>query len=272
MSPTSGAHWGFRSSVDLGFTERSIVDEHFEACRAEYLGLLARVPVPEGAHVLDAGCGAGAFLPALADLVGASGRITAVDLAPEHVEAVGDLALPCPLSVRVADLRALPLADDSVDVAWCSNVVQYLDDDALARALAELRRVVRPGGTVAIKELDASSITVRPADPFLFVDFFRSAAVRDGYARQLLRSRDLHHHLAEAGFEAVAQRTVLIERYGPLDPASRRYFGRACADLARQAGGRGDWARFLSADDHPLDSPRAYACEGAVLAVGTVPA
>jgi ubiquinone/menaquinone biosynthesis C-methylase UbiE len=53
--------------------------------------------------------------------------------------------------------------------------VQYLDDGELERALAELRRVVRPGGVVAVKDLDASLVTVRPGDPFRFAESSRRA-------------------------------------------------------------------------------------------------
>ncbi|MEU4117500.1 methyltransferase domain-containing protein [Kitasatospora sp. NPDC028055] len=272
--------WGHTSSTGLGFTHHTIVDAHFRACEETYLELLGRAGLRPGQHVLDAGCGPGDFLPHLAALVGAEGRITAVDLAEENAALAADRAaawrLPCPTEVRTADLLDLPHPDDSFDAVWCANTVQYLDDDELARALAELIRVVRPGGTVAVKDLDAHLITARPADPYLFTDFFRAAGARPGYARQLLRSRELHRHLRRAGLTEVRQRTVLIEHHAPLAPAAQEFYKAACAQLAGQAlalGLDGEWRRFAdpAAPAHPLDDPDGYISEGNVLAVGTVP-
>ncbi|MFF9870385.1 class I SAM-dependent methyltransferase [Streptomyces sp. NPDC013953] len=273
--------WGYTTSTGLGFTHHTVVDAHFRACEGPYLDLLGQAGIRPGAHVLDAGCGPGDFLPHLADLTGPAGRVTAVDLAPENADlAAGRAAsgrLPCPVDVRQADLTALPYDDDTFDAVWCANTVQYLDDDRLAAALRELVRVVRPGGTVAVKDLDAHLITARPADPYLFADFFRAAAAAPGYARQLLRSRELYRHLRQAGLTRVRQRTVLIEHHAPLPEAASAFYRAACARLAPQAlalGLSAEWERFLDpeAADHPLGDPDGYISEGNVLAVGTVPA
>ncbi|GGN56315.1 hypothetical protein GCM10012285_50830 [Streptomyces kronopolitis] len=273
--------WGYTSSTGLGFTHHAIVDTHFRACERPYLSLLNQSGLGPGQHVLDAGCGSGDFLPQLGSLVGASGRVTAVDLAEENValaaRRVKDWQLPCPVEVRRASLLDLPYPDDSFDGVWCSNTVQYLDDDELAAALAEFSRVVRPGGTVAVKDLDAHLITARPADPYLFSDFFRAAGAAPGYARQLLRTRELYRHLKQAGLTEVRQQTILIEHHTPLTPAATDFYAAACAQLAGQAltlGLSKEWQRFTdpAAPDHPLNDPDGYISEGNVLAVGTVPA
>lgn len=271
--------WGYTTSTGLGFTHHTVVDTHFRACRDTYLSLLGEAGLPSGGHVLDAGCGSGDYLPYLAGIVGPGGRITAVDLAEENAALAADRAgawrLPCPVDVRRADLLALPYPDDTFDAAWCANTTQYLDDDQLAAALAELRRVVRPGGVVAVKDLDAHLITARPGDPYLFGDFFRAAGAAPGYARQLLRSRELYRHLRKAGLGGVRQRTVLIEHHAPLPDAAREFYAVACAQIAGQALALGQsdaWRRFAdpAGPGHPLDDPDAYISEGNVLAVGTV--
>jgi ubiquinone/menaquinone biosynthesis C-methylase UbiE len=273
--------WGYATSTGLDFTHPDIVDLHFEACRDAYADLLARAGIGAGAHVLDAGCGSGSYLPLIAGLVGPAGRITAVDLAPENVEAVRSRlrlwSSPCPVSAEVAALSRLPYADDTFDVVWCANTTQYLDDAELAAALAELRRVVRPGGLVAVKDLDAGLITASPGDPYLFVDFFRLAAETSGYARQLMRSRELHHWLSDTGLTAVRQQSVLIEHFAPHPAPVHAFYASSCAQLARQAGeigAPGAWSSFLDPADpaNPLNGPRSYIREGNVLAVGTVPA
>ncbi|GAA3114990.1 class I SAM-dependent methyltransferase [Streptomyces rectiviolaceus] len=273
--------WGYTTSTGLGFTHHSVVDTHFRACERSYLDLLGRAGVAPGQHVLDAGCGPGDFLPHLGSLVGASGRVTAIDLAEENVALAarrsGEWQLPCSVEVHRASLLELPYPDDSFDAVWCSNTVQYLDDDELAAALAEFSRVVRPGGTVAVKDLDAHLITARPADPYLFGDFFRAAGAAPGYARQLLRTRELYRHLKRAGLTEVRQQTVLIEHHAPLPPAATDFYTAACAQIAGQALALGlseEWRRFTdpAAPDHPLRSPDGYISEGNALAVGTVPA
>jgi SAM-dependent methyltransferase len=267
--------WGFAASTGLDFTEATVVDAHFAACAGAYRELLDTVGVRPGDRVLDAGCGSGAFLPLIGDLVGPGGRVTAVDLAPENVAIAAGRPCACPVDVSTADVTRLPFAADSFDVAWCSNTVQYLDDTRLGRALEELSRVVRPGGTVAVKDLDASLVTVRPGDPFLFTDMFRRAAREPGYARQLLRTRDLRHAFTAAGLADVRQRTLLIEHYGPLSPVVKGFYGPTCnrmALLAQRVGASGDWARLLDpgSPDNPLNDPDAYVSEGAVLVRGTV--
>jgi ubiquinone/menaquinone biosynthesis C-methylase UbiE len=248
------------------------VDAHFAACANAYTALVRRAGFAPGWHVLDAGCGSGSFLPLLAGIVGEHGRLSAIDLAPEHVARAARRWPPA--EVVHGSLLELPFPDASFDGVWCANTVQYLDDDQLRRALAELRRVVRPGGLVAVKDLDASTITARPADPFLFTDFFRRAAAEPGYARQLLRSRDLYRFLAGAGLARVRQETVLIEHFGPLSDPVRRFYGPSCGQIARQAlglGVPGDWEPFLDPESplNPLNDPAGYLCEGNVLAVGT---
>ncbi|WP_329314546.1 methyltransferase domain-containing protein [Streptomyces sp. NBC_01278] len=281
MLTADHAGWGYTTSTGLAFTHEEIVDPHFDACAAYYRDALDGVGIERGWHVLDAGCGSGAFLPLIADRVGAGGRVSAVDLAPESAERAAarmrDHPAAVPVEVRQGSVLDLPYADGTFDAVWCANTTQYLDDGELARALTELRRVTRPGGLVAVKDVDGSLSTVRPADPFLITDFFRASARTPGYARQLLRGRDLYRRLRAAGLTAVHQRTILMEHHAPLNPSALRFYGNACARFARQAaveGIAGDWAAFLDPDGpaHPLRDPDGYISEGNVIAIGTVPA
>ncbi|MFJ8649670.1 methyltransferase domain-containing protein [Streptomyces sp. NPDC093546] len=278
MLTADHAAWGYTTSTGLAFTHEEIVDPHFDACAAYYRDALDGVGLRPGWHVLDAGCGSGAFLPLIADLVGAEGRVSALDLARESAERAAarmrDHPAHARLEVRQGSVLDLPYADDTFDAVWCANTTQYLDDGELARALAELRRVTKPGGLVAVKDVDGSLSTVRPADPFLITDFFRTSARFPGYARQLLRGRDLYRWLRAAGLTSVRQRTILMEHHAPLAPAALRFYGNACARFARQAmreGMPGNWAPFLDPDDPagPLRTPDGYISEGNAVAVGT---
>lgn len=99
---------------------------------------------PAVAHLLDAGCGTGYALPLLQSLFPAA-RIVALDLS---CAMLGRVAAPC---CRLAgDLEHLPLADASIDLYWSSLAVQWCD---LAKTLAEARRILRPGGQLALASL-----------------------------------------------------------------------------------------------------------------------
>ncbi|MGW3648208.1 class I SAM-dependent methyltransferase [Streptomyces sp. NPDC000878] len=278
MLTTGNDGWGYAASTGLAFTHDEIVDAHFHACAAYYQDALDSVGIRPGWHVLDAGCGSGSFLPRIAELVGAGGLISALDLAEENAELAADRMRDHParprLDIRQGSVLELPYPDGTFDAVWCANTTQYLDDGELTRALAELRRVTRPGGLVAVKDVDGSLSTVRPADPFLITDFFRESAEFPGYARQLLRARDLYRWLRAAGLTSVRQRTILMEFHAPLTPAALRFYGNACARFAQQAtsaGIPGDWSRFLDPDDPagPLRDPDGYISEGNVIAIGT---
>jgi ubiquinone/menaquinone biosynthesis C-methylase UbiE len=247
--------WEEAASAGLDGTGSSAAGEHFDACRDGYLEQLHAVGVRPGWHVLDAS-GGGAFLPALAELVGPRGRVSAAD-------------------IRRGGVPRLPYEDETFDAVWCAGTVRHLDDGDLALAISELCRVVCDGGLVAIMDLDGALVTARPGDPFLFTDYFRLAAPKQEYARHLLRTRELYRWLEGAGLTAVRQRTVLVEHRAPFSTAAQRFYRTACADLADRAirlGAPGDWHALLDPGrpGHPFDDPHAYLSEGNVLAVGVV--
>lgn len=284
-SPAStGAH---ASSTGQVLATVQWLDAHFDACRPEYEAMLRSVGIQPGWRVLDGACGVGSFLPLMAELVGPSGEIVALDLAPENVAVVearlASWALGCPLIPNAGSLTILPYPDGHFDAAWAANVLQYFSDAELPGVLAELRRVVRPGGLVAVKDVDMQLVRLSPADPFL-VSHLCEASIRgpDVTVQSLgsLRGRELRRWLERSGLENAWQRTTLIERWAPLAPAERRFWGEWLGYLAELAEVRGvpqadleTWRaiRDPSAPDHLLDHPELYACEGQVVAVGQVP-
>ena len=208
--------------------------------------MLRSVGIERGWRVLDAGCGSGSLVPCMADLVGPSGRIVALDIAPENVEIVNQRlptwGLPCPVEAKVGSLTALPFKDGSFDAVWCGNVLQYFSDADLLVVLAELRRVVGPGGLVAVKDVDMQLVRLHPADPFL-VAHLSEVSLRDTRlgpeSRGSLRGRELRRWLERAGLEEVWQRTTMIERWAPLRPVERQLWTEWLAFLAGLAEERG---------------------------------
>ena len=117
--------------------------------------LAARALVRPGDRVLDVGCGTGDL--AFACAAAGAGSVLGVDFAAPMVGLAREKAARRPgeagrgVSFAVADATALPLAAGSLD-AWCSAfVVRNIPD--LAAALAEARRVLRPGGRLAVLDL-----------------------------------------------------------------------------------------------------------------------
>jgi SAM-dependent methyltransferase len=99
----------------------------------------------EGADVLDAACGVGFGTELLAEAGARS--VTGIDLSDEAVE-VARRRCGSRARVEKADVRELPLEDDSVDLAVCFETIEHVTEPE--RAIAELRRLLRPGGTLVI--------------------------------------------------------------------------------------------------------------------------
>ncbi len=118
--------------------------------------LAARAVVQPGDGVLDGACGTGDL--ALADLKAGATRVTGLDFSERMLERARRKSTQIEW-VR-GDLLALPFSDGSFDAATVGFGVRNVAD--LDRALAELRRVLRPGGRVAILEITQARGILRP--------------------------------------------------------------------------------------------------------------
>jgi len=121
-----------------------------------------------GRRILDAGCGSGPLSAALlaegAVVTGFDGSAAMVDLARKRLGEDAD--------VRVADLGApLPFADDEFDDVVASLVLHYLED--WSGPLAELRRVLKPGGRLIVSVIHPSvyAIVYPEADYFALTEY-----------------------------------------------------------------------------------------------------
>jgi ubiquinone/menaquinone biosynthesis C-methylase UbiE len=110
--------------------------------------LLAAAQVSPGYTVLDVATGTGEAALAALSIVGSSGAVVGVDIAPEMLEAAR-VRLNTPFFQPVAaDGHALPFRDDSFDAAFCQVGLQFFRDPS--SGLREFHRVVRPGAWAAV--------------------------------------------------------------------------------------------------------------------------
>ncbi len=110
----------------------------------------------QGKDVLEIGCGTGVHARLLAQ---AGARLTAVDLTPTAIELTRrrlELA-NLDADVREADAESLPFPDASFDVVWSWGVIHH--SEHTDRVVAEIARVLRPGGRLALMVYHRSSMT-----------------------------------------------------------------------------------------------------------------
>jgi ubiquinone/menaquinone biosynthesis C-methylase UbiE len=104
-----------------------------------------------GMRALDVASGTGAPALQIARAVGPSGRVTATDLSPEPLKIAAERARERGLTnirFETADVHNLQFSDESFDLATCRLGVMFFAD--LPRALSEMRRVLKPGGRIAL--------------------------------------------------------------------------------------------------------------------------
>jgi ubiquinone/menaquinone biosynthesis C-methylase UbiE len=142
----------------------------------------------DGAHtVLEVGPGPGYFTVEVAGRVGPEGRVVCVDIQPEMIGALHRRLLRKGVTnvlPMVGNALGLPLAEGSVDCAFLVTVLGEVPDRP--KALAELRRVLKPGGILSVTE-------ALPDPDYQFPDVVRDLCRASGF-------RLLEHHRRFLGF------------------------------------------------------------------------
>ena len=137
---------------------------HPEIRRIRRTAMDAFRPAP-GWQVLDAGSGAGEVARWIAQEVGPTGGVTALDYSAATIAAAVERHDGSNVRYTTGDVSAIDLPPDSVDGVWCERVLQHVDDADLA--IAELVRVTRPGGRVCLIDTDWSSLAFDGVPPAL---------------------------------------------------------------------------------------------------------
>ena len=153
-----------------------------------------------GERVLDVGCGPGFYVAELLERVGPKGHVAGVDAsAPMVAMSTRRVAGHENVELLEAPATALPFDSSSFDAAISVQVLEYVEDVPLA--LAELHRVLRPGGRLVVWDVDWETVSMRSADPQ------RMQRVLEAWDRHLVHRAlptTLAGSLRDAGFTDVS--------------------------------------------------------------------
>ena len=159
-----------------------------------------RLRLIEGERLLDVGCGLGEAALALAEDLGARGKVVGIDASTSMLSAARERARAavCPMRFSVGDALALDEPDSSFDAARSERTLQWLTDPQAA--VDELARVLRPGGRISLIDTDWSTLQLDVGDSTV------ASRVREAMRAERSRPSNVGSRLGElvraAGFEA----------------------------------------------------------------------
>jgi SAM-dependent methyltransferase len=158
IDPERGFHFhtGARLAAILGYPSEWIADlpASVVASRAGTGNPFALGEIASGEHVVDCGSGAGADALIAARLVGPTGMVIGIDMTPEMLAKARASAVEAGLvNVRFLEgvLESLPVETGWADVVISNGVLNLVPDKAAA--LAEMHRVLRPGGRLQLADI-----------------------------------------------------------------------------------------------------------------------
>jgi ubiquinone/menaquinone biosynthesis C-methylase UbiE len=165
---------------------------------------LARI-VP-GEDVLDVGCGTGEIAMRARARTGPTGSVAGIDPAPEMIAVACEKAARAGVEIdyRVAAVEALPFAAASFDVVVSSLMMHHLPEDLKPRALAEIRRVLKPSGRFVIVDFQQPASRLGRLAPVWLLHRWENIA----------GLRELPALLRVAGFTAAESRATGIGYLG----------------------------------------------------------
>ncbi len=154
----------------------------------------------DGDHILDVGCGTGSLTFNIANTTKAS-KIVGIDRSEGFIEYARSTNTDPRVTFEVGDVQQLPYPDASFDKSLSLLVMQFVPDPP--RAIAEMRRVTRPGGMVAFCTWDTGGLEM--------MTIFRKAATAVDPSAEISRSSSLNFRRKEGAIRALLVESGLRE-------------------------------------------------------------
>jgi SAM-dependent methyltransferase len=176
------------------------------ALAAEKSASLALLEPGPGQRLLDVGCGRGDDVRALAPRVGPTGCVVGIDVSETLIGEARQRGATSCVEFQPADAHAMPFADASFDAARVERALQHVEDPA--GVLAEMARVVRPGGIIVASEPDWGTLAVDADDRAITREVGR--LICDHHIRNGWIGRQLPGHFARLGMAAIEVRPVTL--------------------------------------------------------------
>ena len=184
---------------------------------------LRRLPLAHARRILALGCGTGIEVRALRRLARPEVAIIGVDHSPALIDAARRLTteggLAANVTYQVGDAHHAPYGDGQFDIVTLHTLISHVDDPP--QVLGEARRLVRPGGTVAVFDGDYASLT------FAYPDHALARTIEEKLIQLIVANprimRDLPRLLRAAGLELVEAEGTLYANIG----SSRFWVGAA---------------------------------------------
>lgn len=185
-----------------------------------------------GDRLADVGCGPGSITIDLAARV-APGEVVGIDVAADVLDQARKAAAAAGtgnVRFEMGDVYRLAAADDSFDVVYAHQLLQHLTDPVAA--LAEMRRVVEPGGIVAVRDADYGGFFWTPSHPLLdrWMELYHQVTARNGAEADA--GRHLPGWIRAAGLEHA---TVTSSTWQYADPDSRGWWAEGWHRRATQS-------------------------------------
>ena len=194
--------------------------------------LVAHAAVRRGDVVVDIASGTGAAARAAARAAGPLGHVIATDISASMLAYADSAARPdsAVIEARVGSALALDIADASADVVLCQQGLQFMDDQVAV--LRECRRILRPGGVIAMAVWAAGE----RLDPFdVFADALSTAERELSNSSVTMSVMSVVDALCMSGFAEISASThSLIVRWPTLDSEIGALFGTPFGPLVER--------------------------------------